>query len=124
MSENKPITHLVWRQYLRAADDVEDYYEVARKGDKCVDGSEPFPVYDEAALAAKDAEIEQLRLSLGMTLSSLERWYRHGSPDFTGSAHPTSVIGTARGLVGLDPASGMPVALTQPDTKSGGNADA
>lgn len=45
MSESKPVAHLVWRQYLRAADDVEDYYEVARPGDKCVDGSDPFPVY-------------------------------------------------------------------------------
>lgn len=60
------------------------------------------------ALAAKDAEIELLRSSLSVTLSSLERWYRNGSPEFDGSAHPTSVIGTARGLVGLDPATGMP----------------
>ena len=46
MSEElKPIAHLVWRQYLRAVDDVEDYYEVARPGDKSVDGSDPFPVY-------------------------------------------------------------------------------
>lgn len=44
MSEDA-ICHLVWRQFRRAADDVEDYYEVARPGDKCVDGSEPFPVY-------------------------------------------------------------------------------
>lgn len=43
--ESEPVAHLVWRQYLRAADDVEDYYEVARPGDKCVDGSAPFPVY-------------------------------------------------------------------------------
>lgn len=44
MSE-KPVCYLVWKQFLRAADDVEDYYEVARPGDKCVDGSDPFPVY-------------------------------------------------------------------------------
>ncbi|MBM7046086.1 hypothetical protein [Rhizobium lusitanum] len=41
----KPIAHLVWLQGRRAADDVEDYYEVARPGDKSVDGSDPFPVY-------------------------------------------------------------------------------
>lgn len=41
----KPVCYLVWKQFRRAADDVEDYYEVARPGDKCVDGSEPFPVY-------------------------------------------------------------------------------
>ncbi|NTJ46843.1 hypothetical protein G6K93_07425 [Agrobacterium rhizogenes] len=42
---NEPIAHLVWLQGRRAADDVEDYYEVARPGDKSVDGSDPFPVY-------------------------------------------------------------------------------
>lgn len=41
----KPIAHLVWLQGRRSADDVEDYYEVARIGDKSVDGSDPFPVY-------------------------------------------------------------------------------
>jgi hypothetical protein len=41
----QPIAHLVWLQGRRAADDVEDYYEVARPGDKSVDGSDPFPVY-------------------------------------------------------------------------------
>ena len=41
----KPICHLVWRQGCLAIDDVADYYEVARKGDKSVDGSDPFPVY-------------------------------------------------------------------------------
>jgi hypothetical protein len=42
---NEPIAHLVWLQGRRAPDDVEDYYEVARPGDKSVDGSDPFPVY-------------------------------------------------------------------------------
>lgn len=42
----KPVAHLVWLQGRRSADDVEDYYEVARPGDKCVDGSPPFPVWD------------------------------------------------------------------------------
>ncbi len=41
----EPVCHLVWRQARIAADDVQDYYEVARPGDKCVDGSDPFPVY-------------------------------------------------------------------------------
>jgi hypothetical protein len=41
----QPIAHLIWLQGRRAADDVEDYYEVARPGDKSVDGSDPFPVY-------------------------------------------------------------------------------
>ncbi|NTG94216.1 hypothetical protein [Rhizobium rhizogenes] len=41
----EPVCHLVWRQARIAADDVQDYYDVARPGDKCVDGSEPFPVY-------------------------------------------------------------------------------
>lgn len=59
MPKPKPITHLVWLQGRRAADDVEDYYEVARPGDKSVDGSEPFPVYAsppalEAALSAAE----------------------------------------------------------------------
>lgn len=45
MPKPKPVTHLVWLQGRRAADDVEDYYEVARPGDKSVDGSDPFPVY-------------------------------------------------------------------------------
>lgn len=46
MSE-KPVCHLVWLQGRRAPDDVEDYYEVARPGDKCVDGSDAFPVFAE-----------------------------------------------------------------------------
>lgn len=46
MSE-EPICHLVWLQGRRAADDVEDYYEVARPGDKSADGSDPFPVYSK-----------------------------------------------------------------------------
>ncbi len=41
----KPVCFLVWKQGRRAVDDVEDYYEVARPGDKSVDGSDPFPVY-------------------------------------------------------------------------------
>lgn len=60
-------------------------------------------------LARVIEERDRMREALRMTLSSLERWYRHGSPEFDGSAAPTSVIGTARGLVGLDPSSGMPL---------------
>lgn len=41
----KVVAHLVWKQGLRAIDDLEDYYEVARDGEKSADGSEPFPVY-------------------------------------------------------------------------------
>lgn len=52
IEQTQPAAHLVWRQYLRAADDVEDYYEVARPGDKCVDGSEPFPVYAHRPVSA------------------------------------------------------------------------
>lgn len=48
--QGDPVAHLVWRQARRAADDVEDYFEVARPGDKCVDGSDPFPVYLSAPL--------------------------------------------------------------------------
>jgi hypothetical protein len=44
--EPKPIAHLVWMQSFNGIDDVHDYYEVARPGDKCVDGSDPFPVWD------------------------------------------------------------------------------
>jgi hypothetical protein len=44
--EQKPVAHLVWKQGRRAIDDVEDYYEVARPGDKSVDGSDPFPVWN------------------------------------------------------------------------------
>ncbi|NSZ73291.1 hypothetical protein G6L74_05980 [Agrobacterium tumefaciens] len=61
MPKPKPVAHLVWLQGRRAADDVEDYYEVARPGDKSVDGSDPFPVYAtppalEAALSAAEPE--------------------------------------------------------------------
>jgi hypothetical protein len=45
----EPICHLVWRQGRIAIDDVADYYEVAGKGDKSVDGSDPFPVYTSPA---------------------------------------------------------------------------
>jgi hypothetical protein len=55
MPRPKPIAHLVWLQGRRSADDVEDYYEVARAGDKCADGSEPFPVY--AALSSASEEV-------------------------------------------------------------------
>lgn len=48
--DHKPVAHLVWLQGRRAPDDVEDYYEVARPGDKCVDGSPPFPVWDAPVL--------------------------------------------------------------------------
>lgn len=44
-TDAEPVAHLVWMQGRRAIDDVEDYYEVARPGDKSVDGSDPFPVY-------------------------------------------------------------------------------
>ncbi len=53
---NEPIAHLVWLQGRRAADDVEDYYEVARPGDKSVDGSDPFPVYVSLPHLAKPAD--------------------------------------------------------------------
>lgn len=43
----EPVAHLVWLQGRPAIDDVVDYYEVARSGDKSVDGSEPFPVYTQ-----------------------------------------------------------------------------
>lgn len=48
--DHKPVAHLVWLQGRRAIDDIEDYYEVARPGDKCVDGSPPFPVWDTPVL--------------------------------------------------------------------------
>jgi hypothetical protein len=44
--DRKPVAHLVWLQGFNGIDDVHDYYEVARPGDKCVDGSPPFPVWD------------------------------------------------------------------------------
>lgn len=66
MPKPKPVAHLVWLQGRRAADDVEDYYEVARPGDKSVDGSDPFPVYAtppalEAALSAAEPVARQYR---------------------------------------------------------------
>ncbi|NTG01835.1 hypothetical protein G6L30_17090 [Agrobacterium rhizogenes] len=56
---NEPIAHLVWLQGRRAADDVEDYYEVARPGDKSVDGSDPFPVYVALPHLAKPVDAER-----------------------------------------------------------------
>lgn len=70
MSEElKPFAYLIWMQGIRGPDDVEDYYEVAQPDEKSIDGSPAFPVYDERALAAKDAEIEKLKaaLELGCT---------------------------------------------------------
>jgi hypothetical protein len=64
MGMSKPVTHLIWCQGRPAIDDVVDYYEVATHGSKSVDGSDPFPVYDAATLAAKDAEIAKLREAL------------------------------------------------------------
>lgn len=57
MREAKPIAHLVW-QRADLGDDVEAYYEVARPGDKSVDGSDPFPVYEHAAITQ---ELNRLR---------------------------------------------------------------
>lgn len=53
----KPIAHLVWLQGRRGPDDVEDYYEVARPGDKCVDGSDPFPVFARPSALLLEAEM-------------------------------------------------------------------
>jgi hypothetical protein len=41
----EPLAYLVWLQAYNGTDDVHDYFEVARPGDKCVDGSPPFPVW-------------------------------------------------------------------------------
>jgi len=43
----RPVAHLVWLQGRPTIDDVVDYYEVARPGDKSVDGSKPLPVYTQ-----------------------------------------------------------------------------
>ena len=67
----KPICHLVWRQGRRAIDDVEDYYEVARPGDKSVDGSDPFPVF---LLPASTALVERL------TTTADEIWIEPNPP--------------------------------------------
>jgi hypothetical protein len=67
VSEAKPIAHLVW-QRADLGDDVEAYYEVARPGDKSVDGSDPFPVYELASLTE---ERDRLREELASTIEEL-----------------------------------------------------
>ena len=86
----KPIAHLVWKQGLRAADDVEDYYEVARPGDKSVDGSEPFPVY--AALAAVPGE------PVGVKVKPLE-WKDHSDGIYDRGASARSILGPYEAFV-------------------------
>lgn len=50
---NKPICNLVWEQARVGVDDVVDYYRVAEKGDRSVDGSAPFPVWGSPHFFAK-----------------------------------------------------------------------
>lgn len=57
---SEPVCHLVWLQSRRTPDDVEDYYEVSRPGDKSVDGSDPFPVYAAPQPAAVTAHTFQI----------------------------------------------------------------
>lgn len=79
---SEPIAYLIWLQGRPAIDDVVDYYEVARHGDKCVDGSEPFPVYGADALAAKDAEIKRLREALSEVAGYDRNFYDNGRPGY------------------------------------------
>jgi hypothetical protein len=71
----KPVAHLVWQQGRRGIDDVEDFYEVARPGDKSIDGSDPFPVWDHphpVANAGKIAEAEELVARLRSGLDNVD----------------------------------------------------
>jgi hypothetical protein len=73
--EQKPVAHLVWQQGRRGIDDVEDYYEVARPGDKSIDGSDPFPVWDHphpVANAGNIAEAEELVARLRSGLDNVD----------------------------------------------------
>ncbi|NTG07185.1 hypothetical protein [Rhizobium rhizogenes] len=82
---NEPIAHLVWLQGRRAADDVEDYYEVARPGDKSVDGSDPFPVYAAVPHLAKPVDGERHEgepvgwqlVPKAMDVKMIGAWYRY-----------------------------------------------
>src|SRR3546814_2262908 len=62
-AESQPVAHLVWLQGRRAVDDYEDYYEVARPGDKSIDGSEPFPVFASPVPAKREAGVDVDRLA-------------------------------------------------------------
>lgn len=72
----QPVAHLVWLQGRRAIDDVEDYYEVARPGDKSVDGSDPFPVY--AALVPPAVPGEDDTRDLLMAIENAARMAEQG----------------------------------------------
>lgn len=84
----KPIAHLVWLQAYNGIDDVHDYYEVARLGDKCVDGSDPFPVYatpptEPALIAELQAKVERMAEALNArnkTISSVLTWAEQRCP--------------------------------------------
>jgi hypothetical protein len=73
--EQKPVAYLVWQQGRRGIDDVEDYYEIARPGDKSIDGSDPFPVWDHphpVANAGNIAEAEELVARLRSGLDNVD----------------------------------------------------
>jgi hypothetical protein len=95
--EQKPIAYLVWMQARLAIDDVEDYYEVARPGDKSVDGSEPFPVYEHTQhewqrietyhAADKFVKVQHILcghsenkwIRMGRYYPEMKRWYYSGT---------------------------------------------
>ncbi|NTF67915.1 hypothetical protein [Rhizobium rhizogenes] len=79
---NEPIAHLVWLQGRRAADDVEDYYEVARPGDKSVDGSDPFPVYaspSDAERHERSPKSNMLEIAIAAVLEA-DKEFRSNMP--------------------------------------------
>ncbi|NTG61797.1 hypothetical protein G6L45_16065 [Agrobacterium rhizogenes] len=94
---NEPIAHLVWLQGRRAADDVEDYYEVARPGDKSVDGSDPFPVYAALPHLAKPVDGERLAKAAEDGWNACRRQVYLLSEDYTERTHALKGVDTVEG---------------------------
>lgn len=70
----EPVAHLVWLQGRPAIDDVVDYYEVARSGDKSADGSEPFPVYAQPIAVREQAIRECAEAAYSGILQKYGKW--------------------------------------------------
>ncbi|SCB30741.1 hypothetical protein [Rhizobium lusitanum] len=114
---NEPIAHLVWLQGRRAADDVEDYYEVARAGDKSVDGSDPFPVYaspSDAERHERAPKSEMLEIAVAAVLEADKEFRSNMPSDWEGDPLSDELDGLRRIVEALSDVPSPPAAVQEP----------
>lgn len=84
--DEKPVAYLVWQQGRIAIDDVVDYFEVAKEGDKSVDGSAAFPVWDHAVFPLQEPVLYQHRFKpKGMSAYYWSEWKDGEARHFNGN---------------------------------------